>query len=130
MILTAIVKFRETQDGIVLRRRIREILSTNEGNEFIAAVNGGLKRNIPLRLLEQARNQLSGLLVAQSSRYPLTGAVWNTIPNSDSALHLWRKRSLQMLEGHCLENHIGPYDLCPCKSGAKLRFCCLDPLKS
>jgi hypothetical protein len=129
-ILTAIVKFRETQDGIELRRRIRETLSTNEGNEFTAAVNAGLKRNIPLRLLEQARNQLSGLLVAQSSKYPLTGAVWNTIPNSDSALHLWRKRSLEVLERYCLENRIGPYDPCPCKSGASLRFCCLHPLKS
>jgi hypothetical protein len=129
-ILTAILKFRETQDGIELRRRIREILSTNEGNEFIASVNAGLKRNIPLGLLEQARNQLSGLLVAQSSRYPLTGAVWNTIPNSDSALHLWRKRSLEMLERYCLENRIRPYDPCPCKSGAKLRFCCLNPLRS
>ena len=129
-ILIAIVKFRETQDGIELRRRIREVLSTNEGNEFIASVNAGLKRYIPLRLLEQARNQLSGLLVARSSRYPLTGAVWNTIPNSDSALHLWRKRSLEILERYCLENHIGPYDPCPCKSGAKLRCCCLDPLKS
>jgi hypothetical protein len=129
-ILTAILKFRETQEGIDLRGRIREILSTNEGNEFIASVNAGLKRNIPLRMLEQARNQLSGLLVAQKNKYPLTSAVWNTIPNSDVALFLWKKRSLEILERYCNENRIGPYDQCPCRSGAKLRFCCLAALKS
>ncbi len=129
-LLTAILKFRDTQEGTELRQRIREILLTNEGNEFVASVNAGLKRNIPLRVLEQARNQMSGLLLAQSDRYPLTGAIWNNIPNSDTALHLWRRRSLQILQELCNAKGIGLYDLCPCRSGAKLRFCCLSPLKS
>jgi hypothetical protein len=127
-ILTAILQFRDTQEGVSLRARIKELLLLNEGTEFIASVNAGLKRNIPGRLLDQARNQLSGLLVPQAVGRPLTGAVWNNMQNSDPSLRLWRARSLSMLQDYCARNRIGPYDPCPCGSGESLRFCCLRQL--
>jgi hypothetical protein len=74
-ILNAILQFRDTEEGVSLRRRIRDLLSVNEGNEFIASVNAGLQRNIPARLLEQAKNRLSGLLVPQIATRCVTGAV-------------------------------------------------------
>jgi hypothetical protein len=127
-ILNAILQFRDTEEGVSLRRRIRDLLSVNEGNEFIASVNAGLQRNIPARLLEQAKNRLSGLLVPQIATRCVTGAVWNNVRNADPSAQLWRARSLSLLREYCERNKIGPYDPCPCRSGEKLRFCCLQPL--
>lgn len=127
-VLDAILQFRETQEGISLRQQIRESLSVSAGNEFIASVNAGLKRNIPARLLEQAKNRLSGLLIPGTPIPRLTGAVWNNLRNSDTSIRLWRARSLSQLEEHCGRNRIGRYDPCPCRSGEKLRFCCLQRL--
>jgi len=129
-ILNAILQFRDTQEGVSLRMRIRELLLVNEGAEFIASVNAGLRRNIPGRLLDEARNQLSGLLVPRAVARPLTGAVWNNVQNSDSSIRLWRARSLSMLQEYCAKNRIGPYDPCPCRSGERLRFCCLRQLSA
>jgi hypothetical protein len=129
-ILNAILQFRDTQEGVSLRARISELLLVNEGAEFIASVNAGLKRNIPGQLLEEARNQLSGLLVPQAVGRSVAGAVWNNMQNSDPSLHLWRARSLSMLHEHCARNRIGPYDSCPCGSGESLRFCCAQPLSA
>jgi len=129
-ILNAILQFRDTQEGVSLRQRIKELLLLNEGAEFVASVNASLKRNIPGKLLDDARNQLSGLLMPQVARRPLAGAVWNNMRNSDSSLRLWRARSLSILEDHCRNGRIETYDTCPCGSGEKLRFCCLPPLKT
>ena len=38
-ILNAILQFRDTQEGVSLRARIRDLLLVNEGSEFIASVN-------------------------------------------------------------------------------------------
>jgi hypothetical protein len=129
-VLNAILQFRETQEGVSLRQRVRDSLSVNEGNEFIASINGGLKRNIPARMLEQAKNRLSGLLVPRVATPRLTGAVWNNLRNSDPSVRLWRARSLSQLNEHCAKNRIGLYDPCPCMSGEKLRFCCMQPLST
>jgi hypothetical protein len=127
-VLDAILRFRETDEGISFRKSIREMLATNEGAEFTASVNAGLKRNIPGALLDQARDQLAGLLTSQSSKFRATGAVWNNTQNMDSLLRVWRAQSLSGLEAYCAEKHIGQYDLCPCNSGEKLRFCCFKAL--
>lgn len=129
-ILHAILRFRDTQEGSCLRSRIRELLLLNEGHEFIASVNAGLQRNIPGKMLDEARNQLSGLLVPQGVALPVTGAVWNNIQNSDHSLRLWRARSLATLREYCKNYRIETYDACPCRSGEKLRFCCLHRLSA
>ncbi len=128
-ILEAILQFRETQDGISFRSAIREMLATNEGAEFRASVNAGLKRNVPAALLEKARNQLAGLLTAQGSKYHPTAAIWNNTANADSLLGPWKARSLSILQECCREKGIGLYDLCPCGSREKLRFCCHKALR-
>jgi len=127
-VLNAILQFRDTQEGISLRDRIRRLLAVNEGSEFIASVNAGLTRNIPGKLLDKARDQLAGLLVPRGVARAPVGAVWNNVQNSDSSLSLWRQRSLSMLRQHCKTREIGPYDPCPCGSGESLRFCCLHRL--
>jgi hypothetical protein len=127
-ILDDILRFRETQEGVSFRAAIREMLSTNDGSEFSASVNAGLKRNIPGALLDKARNQLSGLLTPQGSRHRPTEAVWNNTANMDSLLRVWRAQSQSSLQQYCREKRIGPYDLCPCQSGEKLRFCCFEAL--
>jgi hypothetical protein len=128
-ILDAILRFRDTQAGAQLRDTIRKQLTTEPGSEFIASVNAGLARNIPAKILQEARDQLSGLLLAQPSSYQVTPAVWNNLQNSDSSLSLWRKRSYKLLVEYCAEHKIGPYDHCPCGSGEKLRFCCEEALR-
>lgn len=129
-IVDAILAFRETAAGVALRQEVCQELNADAGAEFIASVNAGLKRTIPARILQQAHDQMSGLLLAQPSRYPLTPAIWNNLENSDSTLRLWRKRSREVLLDSCRKNNIGPYDPCPCRSGEKLRYCCDEALRS
>jgi hypothetical protein len=128
-VLDAILQFRETQEAIAFRREIRQMLATNDGHEFTAALNAGLKRNIPASMLEKARNQLAGLLTAQCSKYRPTEAVWNNASNMDSVLRVWRAQSLSILRAYCREKRIETYDLCPCKSSDQLRFCCERALR-
>jgi len=78
-ILDAVLSFRETAAGVSLRKAIRDQLRTDAGSEFIASVNAGLSRSIPPRILQEARDQLSGLLLAQPSDYPLTPALSRTV---------------------------------------------------
>lgn len=123
-ILAGILKFRETSEGVLLRKEVAKLLDAHSGSEFVAAVNGGMKRNIPSRILEVARNQMSGVLVAETGKNVITPAVWNNLPASDSVLRLWRSRCAEQFSNYCQEGRIGRYDLCPCGSGEKRRFCC------
>ena len=59
----------------------------------------------------------------------LNPAIWNYQNYANIALSLWRKGSHHEFNTYCLQNHIGPYDLCPCGSGDKVRFCCEMALK-
>jgi len=127
-ILAAILKFREMSEGVLLRKEVAELLDAQSGSEFVAAVNGGMKRNIPSSILEKARNQMSGVLVAETGKYVITPAVWNNLPASDLVLRLWRKRSEEQFFHHCQKGGIGSYHLCPCGSGEKRRFCCEEAL--
>lgn len=129
-ILKIIMKFRDTEDGIRFRKEIMGHLLINSGSEFVSSVNAGLKRNLPAYVLDKARDQLSGLLLAHGSNCLIMPAIWNNLSNADEAIKLWRKRSNVELKEYCEKNHIGPYDLCPCGSGAKLRFCCEEALKN
>ena len=128
-ILDAVLRFRDTQESIELRKQIRQQLSTNAAADFVASVNAGLVRTIPAAVLQKSRDQLSGLLIATGSSYRVTPAVWNNLRNSDHILSLWRKQSARLLEEYCKAHKIKPYDLCPCRSGDKLHFCCARALK-
>jgi len=125
---TTLLKFRETQAGIELRREVLEELAMNAGSEFVASVNAGLKHLVPSQVMENARDQLSGLLMRSHAESPVVPAVWTNIRNSDLIARKWRARSKRELDDYCRLRGIRAGSLCPCGSGDKLRFCCARAL--
>jgi SIR2-like domain len=129
-VLETILKFRNTSEGIRLRREVLEQLRVNAGSEFISSVNAGLKRNIPFSALDKPRRVFAALVAAESGDSQLTRAVSYNPLYSDGGISLWRARSLEQLKELCKSRGIGPYDQCPCGSGEKLKFCCFGALRS
>jgi hypothetical protein len=127
-VLRTILRFRETSEGRNLRVEVLEQLQTNAGSEFTASVNAGLKRNLPLSSLEKPKRVFATLLASEPTHSSLTRAVSINPMYADSATALWRKRSLGELRAICDARKIGPYDSCPCLSGEKLKFCCVQAL--
>jgi hypothetical protein len=127
-LLKTILKFRETQEGIALRKEALDKLKVNAGSEFVSSVNAGLKGNVGFGPLDKSRRVFSTLLTAESRRPQLTLGIWHNPYYSDAAISLWRRRSSQELDAFCTERHIGIYDQCPCGSGEKLKFCCREAL--
>jgi hypothetical protein len=128
-ILRDIARFRETQEGGSFRREVRDKLLGDGGAEFNAAIDAGLRRNIPLPILQKARDRLSSLLTARPLATP-TPAVWGNSRNSDDTTAFWRARSRSLLLALCKERGIGKDDPCICGSGDSLRQCCLAPLRT
>ena len=95
----------------------------------MAAVNGGLREAIPASVLQQAQDQLSGLFLPQAAGPRLRPAVWGDLRNADERVARWRKQSRTLLDGICTDNKLDPYDVCPCGSGEKIRFCCRAALR-
>jgi SIR2-like domain len=126
-VLRTILKFRNTGEGVALRGEVLQQLKVNAVAEFISSVNAGLRRNIPFTSLDKPRRAFAALLAAESRGTHLTRAI---SLNSDASISLWRKRSLRELREICEARKIGPYDLCPCASGEKLKFCCMEALTS
>jgi hypothetical protein len=124
-----VMRFRDTQAGIALRREILQEISVNAGGDVVASVNGGLRSVIPLSVLQNARDQLSGLLLQHTPRLGVIPTLWNNVSNDERALSLWRRRSAEELRALCEKNRITKYDLCPCESGEKFRFCCGESLR-
>jgi NAD-dependent SIR2 family protein deacetylase len=129
-VLIAILKFRDTQPGVDLRREILKELATNAGSEFIASVNGGLRKIVPTTLIDKARDELSGLLFRESHDNAVVPAVWMNIRNSDSITRLWRARSRREFHAYCRSRGIRERDLCPCDSGEQVRLCCAQALRN
>jgi hypothetical protein len=128
--LKAILNFRNTGEGVELRREVLEQLRVNAGAEFISSVNAGLKRNIPFKKLDASRRIFSALLAAEADGDRLTRAISNNQFYCDTAISYWRKCSLSELMAVCEARKIETYDPCPCGSGEKLKFCCLGALKT
>ncbi len=127
-LLSQIVAFRASQQGEDFRKEIVERLHTDEGAQVAAAVNSGLRQALPVTVLEQARNQFSGLFVPIDCQGVLTPAFWGDLRNGEIRIAAWRKRSRKMLEEICVNQKLSPYSFCPCGSGEKLKFCCLAAL--
>ncbi len=127
-ILDAVRTFRDTSAGTSLRREVLYRLAASEGAEVAAAVNGGLKASLPLRVLQEARDEFVGLYVSGAGSAALP-AFWNDRRTADEAMGRWRDRSRRSLEEYCRQNHLKPYDPCPCGSGERLRFCCDEALQ-
>ena len=125
-----ILAFRDSQAGTNLRREILQEIATNAGGEFVASVNAGLKHIVPSAVMDNARDQLTELMFRNSRESAVVPAVWTNVRNSDAIARLWRARSGRELEAHCRVWGIRPNDLCPCRSGEKLRNCCAEALKA
>lgn len=126
-IFRQIIEFRESHNGENFRREIAERLNVDNGAQVAAAVNSGLSQALPVSILEQARNQFSGLFLPVESGQMLP-AVWGDLQNGDERIALWRKNSRKNLDDLCKKENIGPYNKCPCGSGESLKFCCLAAL--
>jgi hypothetical protein len=127
---STILRFRDTQAGVNLRREILQELATSAGGEFAASVNAGLRNIVPSAVMDEARAQLSGLLFRTSNESAVVPAVWTNLRNTDAIARLWRARSRRELDAHCRVMGIRPKDLCPCDSGEKLRDCCAEALRA
>lgn len=126
-VLTTLLSFRDRAEGVALRCDVLRELATNEGSEFIASVNAGLRKLIPTAVMQAANDQLSGLLLRRPESHVIP-AVWTNMRNSDQTALLWRARRKRELEDVCRSRRIGPDGPCPCASGEKLRFCCQKAL--
>jgi hypothetical protein len=126
---SAILTFRDTQAGVNLRREISQELATNEGGEFAASVNAGLRHIVPSDVMDKARDELSELMFRRTKESTVVPAVWINVRNSDAIARKWRERCRKELEAHCKLLGIRPSDLCPCGSGEKLRDCCSRALR-
>lgn len=127
-LLFGIIKFRESSTGAGFRREIAQSLAADNGSQIVTAINSGLNQAIPVAVLQQARDQFSGLFIPQKNSSLSTPVVWGDLRNSDTQISRWRKRSRTLLEEEIKRQRLGPYDECPCGSGEKLKFCCQDAL--
>ena len=126
-LLFGIIKFRESSTGACFRREVAQSLAADNGSQIVTAINSGLNQAIPPAVLQQARDQFSGLFIPQKNSSLSTPVVCGDLRNSDAQISRWRKRSRTLLE-EIKRQRLGPYDECPCGSGEKLRFCCQDAL--
>ena len=127
-ILLDILRFRESSPGESLRREVAQCLAADDGSQVVTAINAGLKQAIPITVLQQARDQFSGLFVPRDNSSAFTPAVWGDLRNGDARIARWRKRSRTMLDEESKRQKLGTYDDCPCGSGEKLKFCCKEAL--
>ena len=128
-LLEGVLRFRESAVGNSFRREIAERLAKNEGGQMVAAVNSGLNEAIPTSVLQQARDELSGLFMPRAVGAILRPAVWGDLRNGEERIAAWRKRSRALLSELRADSRLNPYGPCPCGSGEKLKFCCLLALR-
>ena len=127
-ILKHIVTFRNTTEGESFRMQVREQLLGNDASEFSASINAGLKRNIPIQILEKARQKCLTLFTEKASISPVP-AVWTNSLLADDSTKFWRARSRKLFLDLAEKRGISKEDPCLCGSGEKLRRCCLAPLQ-
>jgi len=120
----AILRFRDTSPGVELRKQIMTMIEANGGAELIASVDGGLRQALPSRVLQDARDQMSALLLVKGAPTGVTPAVFNDAPHVLDGPALWRKRTNLRFKKYLLDHGFSRYDLCPCGSYEKVKFCC------
>jgi hypothetical protein len=128
-IMRKILSFRNSAEGEKFRKEIGNALLQDTGAEFTASVNAGLKRNIPLDVLQKGHDKLVSLMT-ESAKITAVPVVWSDPLLSDSSTIFWRRKSLRMLLELCKSRGISKDDPCVCGSGEKLRGCCMRPLRS
>jgi hypothetical protein len=125
-VLTTLLSFRDSRPGQQLRQEVFAALHRSDGGEVAVAINAALREMIPLKVIEAARKHFVSLsLVEGSMRLP---AVWYDANYATTALQLWKNKAALELKRISRERGCGPYDLCLCGSGEKMRFCCAEAL--
>lgn len=127
--LRSILEFRKSQAGEAFRAEILARLAVNEGGELVSAINAGLRQSIPTSVLQSAQDQFAGLFIPKTQSAKIMPAVWGDLRNGDARIARWRNRSRELLNEYCTWRKIAPYHLCPCGSGEKLKFCCVEALR-
>ena len=125
----SILRFREGAAGVDLRREVLRRLANNEGAEIVPAINSSLNEMIGTAVLARARTEMSGLLVANGVNR-VVPAVWSDSAFLQNGPEIWRRRTKQRFTAYLAEHGIGAYDLCPCGSFEKVKFCCMASLES
>jgi hypothetical protein len=126
--LLQVLKLRETPEGEAFRREIADRLEKNDGAEFSAAVDGGLKKAIPLAVLQAARDRFSALMKATAPT-PVLGAAWGNHNTGDQSLRLWREKSRELLLAYARSRGVRPDAPCICGSSDPLKECCMRSLR-
>jgi hypothetical protein len=128
-IWASILAFRDTNEGTNLRSYVTKYLEANQGAEIAASIDASLRQALPYSLLDQSRSRMSALLLATRLGLPVTPGIWSDASRIWNGPVAWRARARGRLEAYLLKHAIGPYDLCPCGSFEKVKFCCLDALQ-
>ncbi len=126
--LLRILEFRQSGEGEAFRREVSDCLSTVQGGEFSAAIDGGLKRAIPADVVQAARNRFPTLLATESPS-ALASALWADSNTDDQSLQLWRARSRDLFLEARRERGLTSSSPCLCGSGDSMRECCLRSLQ-
>lgn len=125
--LLDLLKFRETNEAVALRREVADRLETNDGTEFSTAIEGSLRSAIPKVVLQAARNKFSAL-VKTNSPEASAKAVWSDENSGDPSLWRWRARARELLLDEARLRGVRSSSPCICGSGDSLRDCCMRPL--
>jgi len=128
-IWATIMAFRVSSEGTSLRSYVLKYLEANQGAEIVASIDAGLRQALPNNLLDEARHRMSALLLATPGRLNITPGIWSDASRLWNGPAAWRLKSRSRLEGYLRERRLGPYDLCPCGSYEKVKFCCQAALE-
>jgi hypothetical protein len=128
-IWATIIVFRGSSEGTNLRSYVLKYLEANQGAEIVASIDAGLRQALPFNLLNEARQRMSALLLATPSRLNITPGIWSDASRLWNGPAAWRLKSRMRLEDYLREHRLGIYDLCPCGSYEKVKFCCQAALE-
>jgi hypothetical protein len=123
-IWAAIQAFRGSNEGTNLRSYIIKYLEANQGAEIVAAIDASLRQSLPYKLLGEARQRMSSLLLATTHKLSVTPGIWSDSFRLWNGPEAWRLRSKIRFESYRREHGLGAYDLCPCGSFEQVKFCC------
>lgn len=113
-LLGGALRFRESAGGNSVRRELVERPATNDGGQTVAAVNAGFREAIPTSVLQQARDELSGLFMPRISSPILRPAAWGDLRNGEERMAGWRRESRARLDEFREVGRWSPYDRCSC----------------
>lgn len=129
-IIEAVLRFRETAQGVSMRSEIFSHLSRSEAADAFIAVNAALHESISTKILQSARDKFIEFRTPNIGDNKVRSpSLWNDQRYSELAISKWRARSRQILFEHINALKLDLYSECPCGSGDKLKFCCEAALK-